>query len=192
MAPTAEDLVSLYADALLEDSIDGHFCLVRTGAAYTPLLGDRPNLINADSVLAIQCGAPFTRQTRMLLRPPAAPLDAEARARVRGYAELYGARALALGEMADDIGTECGLMLRERFVLGRRLAGLATLDIAAEAGLTIATVSEIERNAIRRLNAPNLAEAIAFAARRGWLAITNVNNCSSSLVKLKYTGSENG
>jgi DNA-binding CsgD family transcriptional regulator len=192
LAPDSESLVRLYADALLEDGIDGHFCLLRQGEAETPLLGDRPDLIASGQPLVIDCGAPFTGRTRMLLAPPRDPLTSDALARLRGYAELYGARALALRDLADDVPTGCGLTLRQRFVLGRRLAGLATIDIAAEAGLSVDLVAEVESAAVRELGAPDLPEAIAFAARRGWLAVTSLENCSSSSEKLTYKTAKNG
>lgn len=193
MVEDAERLVQLYADALAEDGIGGHFCLLMHGDAETPVLGDRPDLIRDDADrIIIDCGAPFTPKTRMLLARPSIALSPEATARVRGYAELYGARALALRELADDVATECGLTLRQRYVLGRRLAGLAPVDIAAEAGLSVATVSRTEEIAVARLGAPDLAQAIAFAARRGWLAVTSLQNCSSTLAESPYKVLKNG
>jgi DNA-binding CsgD family transcriptional regulator len=116
----------------------------------------------------------------------------EQMARIRGYAELYAARAVALQELADDVQTECGLSLRERFVLGRRLAGLAPVDIALESDLSVATVSAAIDSAIDRLGVSTLPEAISLAARRGWLAVTSLQNCSSSSEKLTYKTTQNG
>lgn len=192
VAPDAEALVGLFADALAEAGIGGHFCLLLNDGSETPLLGDSPDLIGAPDALAIDCGAPFTQRTRMLLSAPAATLEPDALTRIRGYAELYGARAIALNELADDVATECGLTIKQRFVLGRRLAGLATIDIAAEADLPVATVTEIETKAVLKLGAPSLAEAIAYAARRGWLAVTSLENVSSNSRKLTYKMAKNG
>lgn len=192
LAPDSEALVVLFADALSEAGIRGHFCLLCNDAVETPLLGDAPELIGSGEAIAIECGAPFTQRTRMLLAAPATPLAPDDLTRLRGYAELYGARALALGELADDVATGCGLTIKQRFILGRRLAGLATVDIAAEADLTVASVTELEANAVRKLGAPGLAEAIAYAARRGWLAVTSLENLSSSSAKLTYKMAKNG
>jgi DNA-binding CsgD family transcriptional regulator len=192
IAPDAETLVALFAAALAEHGVGGHFCLLRRGGQSLPLLGDAPALIGAGDALVIDCGAPFSQSTRMLLARPRAPLDRAATARLQGFAELYAARALALHELADDVATECGLTLRQRYVLGRRLAGLAPVDVAAEAGLSVATVSALTDGAVERLGAASLADATALAARRGWLAVTSLENCSSSPENLTYKLTKNG
>lgn len=172
---TLEELVALFALALAEHGIPGHFCLRSwDGGAPVPFVGDRPELIRAPAgtiVVDIEDGF-------VLLAPPAAPLDREALARVRGYALLYAARAAALHELAHDIETSCGLSLCERFVLARRLAGAAPVDTAAEAGWSVATVGTHEASAIEKLGAANVAEAAAIAARQGWLLVT-VNQIST-------------
>lgn len=193
VAPDAETLVELFANALSEHGITGHFCLRQLGGAYGPLLGDRPELIGREQdCLVLDTHGSFVAQTRMLLAPPAMPLPPEQLTRVRGYAELYAARAVALQELADDVQTECGLSLRERFVLGRRLAGLAPIDIAAESDLSVATISAALDSAIEKLGATTLPEAISLAARRGWLAVTSLQNCSSSSEKVTYKATQNG
>lgn len=193
VAPDAETLVELFADALSEHGISAHFCLRRTGEIYGPLLGDRPELIGREAeCLVVDIEASFVAQTRMLLAAPAMPLSREHMARIRGYSELYAARAVALQELTDDVQTACGLSLRERFVLGRRLAGLAPVDIALESNLEVATVSSAIDSAIERLGVRSLPEAISLAARRGWLAVTSIQNCSSSSENLTYKTTQNG
>lgn len=193
IAPDAEHLVSLFSGALAEHGIDGHFCLRKSGASYTPLVGDCPELIGrADDCVHIDTDESFMPGTRVLLAKPSRRLSAEHETRIRGYAELFAARALALQELADDVNTECGLSLRERFVLGRRLAGLAPVDIAIEAKISVATVTAAIDNAIRKMGVETLAEAISVAARRGWLAVTSLHNCSSSSEKLTYKATQNG
>lgn len=192
IAPDAEGLVSLFAAALVEHGVNGHFCLLRREQGDVPLLGDEPELIGAGDALTFECGAPFAQQTRMLLAAPVQALGPEELARLRGYAELYAARAIALRELADDVRTECGLTLRERYVLGRGLAGLAPIDIALESGLSVAAVSAISDSAVRQLGAATLAEATAFAARRGWLAVTSLENCTLSPQDLTYKMAKNG
>jgi DNA-binding CsgD family transcriptional regulator len=192
IAPDAERLVALFADALAEHGISGHFCLRKSGSAFTPLLGDAPELIGAPHRFFVDSSDMHFAGARVLLAEPARPLTTEETARVRGYAQLYAARALALQELADDVETDCGLTLRERYVLGRRLAGLAPVDIALEAQLTVQTVTSTIDSAVARLGVATLAEAISIAARRGWLAVTSVKNCSSSPENLTYKAAQNG
>jgi DNA-binding CsgD family transcriptional regulator len=192
IAPDAENLVSLFADALAEHGIAGHFCLRKAGTTLTPLLGDAPELIGRANGFAIDSDDIHFAGARVLLAEPDRSLTTEESARLRGYALLFAARALALQELGDDVETDCGLSLRERYVLGRRLAGLAAVDIAIESGLSVQTISSAIDNAVARLGLENQAEAIAYAARRGWLAITSLQNCSSSSEKLTYKAAQNG
>jgi DNA-binding CsgD family transcriptional regulator len=192
IAPDTESLVELFAGALAEHGISGHFCLARSGDALVPVAGDMPSLMTKADCLSVDLDASVLPGARVLLAGPGRPLDRDQLARVRGYAQLFAARVLALQELADDIETDCGLTLRERFVLGRRLAGFAPVDIAAEAELTVATVAEAMDSAIGKLGAASLGEAIALAARRGWLAVTNLENCSSSSQKFTYKLTQNG
>ena len=193
IAPDSETLVNLFAHALAEHGILGHFCLRKSGAVFTPLVGDCPELLQTQGdCIRIETDGRFLAGARMLLAQPVRPLSPAHLARVRGYAELYAARALALQELADDVPTECGLSLRERYVLGRRLAGLAPVDVALEAKLTVATVGAAIDSAIEKLGVNTLPEAIAFAARRGWLAVTSLQNCSSSSNELTYKATHSG
>lgn len=192
IASDVSSLVELFAGALAEHGIAGHFCLAKSGDALTPLAGDMPELIASHPHFAVDLDGGVLASARVLLARPNQPLSREQSARVRGYAQLFAARALALQELADDVDTECGLTIRERYVLGRRLAGLAPLDIAEEAHLSIQTVSQAIDDAIEKLGASGLGDAIALAARRGWLAVTNLENCSSSSQKISYKRFQNG
>lgn len=193
ISPDAETLVTLFAGALAEHGIAGHFCLRKSGSSYTPLVGDAPELIqHSDECLHVDTDEAFMPGTRVLLARPARRLSADHTTRVRGYAELYAARALALQELADDVNTECGLSLRERFVLGRRLAGQAPVDIAIEAKISVATVSASIESAITKMGVTTLPQAISLAARRGWLAVTSLQNCTSSSEKFTYKATQNG
>lgn len=173
---TIEDLVVLFANALAEHGISGHFSLKSwDGGAFVPFVGDCPELIREPAgtiVVDTEDGA------CVLLAPPEALLDRAALARVRGYALLYAAQAAALHERTRDVETNCALSLCERFVLARRLAGIAPVDIAAEAGLSVATVGAHEAKAVEKLGAGTVAEAAAIAARQGWLLVT-VNEIST-------------
>jgi DNA-binding CsgD family transcriptional regulator len=192
IAPDAERLVTLFADALAEHGIGGHFCLRKSGTAVTPLLGDAPELITEPHRFFVDSNDMHFAGARVLLAEPQRLLSNEEMTRIRGYAQLFAARALALQELADDVETDCGLSLRERYVLGRRLAGLAPVDIALEANLTVQTVTSAIDNAVARLGAQTAAQAIAMAARHGWLAVTSLQNCSSSSQNLTYKATQNG
>jgi DNA-binding CsgD family transcriptional regulator len=192
IASDVASLVELFAGALSEHGIAGHFCLAKTGDVLTPLAGDMPELIASQPHFAVDLDGGVLASARVLLARPDRPLSREQSARVRGYAQLFAARALALQELADDVDTECGLTIRERYVLGRRLAGVAPLDIAEEAQLSIQTVSQTIDDAIAKLGTTSLGDAIALAARRGWLAVMNLENVSSSSQKISYKRSQNG
>lgn len=193
LASTGEDLVTLFTDALSEHGIGGHFCVRVDDGHVCPILGDAPNLIMGDAdTVTVEAGGPLLQGTRVLLAKADRDLSAAEMTRVHGYAQLYAARAVALQELADDVATDCGLSLRERFVLGRRLAGLAPLDIAAESGLSVPTISAALDAAVDHLGAKDLTSAIALAARRGWLAVTNLENCTSSSENIKYKAFKNG
>lgn len=193
MAVDSEELVGMFADALREHGIAGHFCVRADGDRLCPVLGDAPELVtDRRGALVIEVDAIDGTSALMLFGRPSRSLTAAEIARVRGYAELYAARAFALQEMEDDVETGCGLTLRERFVLGRRLAGLAPIDIADEAGLSVEIVSASLDSAVARLEVSTPAAAIALAARRGWLAITDLQNCSSTSGNLTYKAIESG
>lgn len=193
IASDIEHLVSLFANALAEHGIDGHFCLRKVDIGDVPVAGDTPDLIRRpDGVIEVNTDGRFMPAMCVLMAPPGQPLAQEAKARLRGYAELFAARALALQELADDVPTSCGLTLRERFVLGRRLAGVAPVDIATGSGLSVETVTTLIGNAARKLGCGTPAEAAAVAARRGWLAVTSLENCSSSSRNLTYKAARNG
>lgn len=193
IAPDSENLVVLFADALAEYGIPGHFCLKKNGAGFVPLIGDDPNLIACvDQCIVVETDESFMGGTLVLLAPPEVPLSYEHGVKLRGFAELYAARAIALQELADDVETQCGLTLRERYVLGRRLAGMPPVDIGIECGLSVATIGILAESAVGKLGCSTLAEAIALAARHGWLAVTSLENCSSSSGELTYKATRNG
>lgn len=184
---TPEDLVALFTAALAEEGVDGHVCVGVGKNAVVPLFGDRPNLLGggAGAITLELDGA------RLILARPARALARADLVRIRGFGQLYAAQLMALRERADDVATECGLTLRERVILGRRLAGRAPLDIAAELGLGVSTVSASLDAAIAKLGGRE-AEAIALAARRGWLVVTAIQNGSSPIPNMGYSFAQNG
>lgn len=193
LVASSEALVTLFAEALLEHGVQGHFCVSGRGGRLVPILGDAPELISAENAaITISIGGSELPQLRVLLRRPDRSLSPDELTRVRGYAQLYAAQALVLREQADDVETGCGLSLRQRYVLGRRLVGLAPVDIAAESGLSVASVSAALDRAAERLGTPDSASAIALAARRGWLAVTSLENCWPSAENITYKTAKNG
>jgi len=186
----SEALTVLFGDALAEHGIRGHFCVRGRSATLVPILGDAPELIGSEpSAIVVEAAE---SELRVLLRRPDRALAPDELTRVRGYAQLYAAQALALRELADDVETSCGLSLRQRYVLGRRLAGLSPLDIATESGLSVATVSAALDGAVEQLRAPDLASAISLSARRGWLAVTTLENLWPSTENSTYKVTQNG
>ena len=161
-----DDLVVRFGAAIAEDGIDGHLCLIAGGAETHILFGDSPalrDMVNGCDILAT-AGGPRLRLSRR-------PEDA-AFARVRGFATLYLARALLLIEAGRTPITQTGLTLCERFILGRLLAGDCLLDIAVALDRSVACVQEMLARASDSLGAHSREEAIAIAARQGWLLST--------------------
>lgn len=183
-----DTLVAMFAACLSEHGIDGHFIMAGTAAGPVPMAGDAPELVLAPPGCLIVEGGGHC----IVLAGPCVPLAPDADARVRGYAVLVAAQIAALRELADDVETGCALSLRERYVLGRRLAGLAPVDIAAECGLGVQTIAAAIDSAVAAMNAGTPAEAISLAARRGWLVVSSLQNCSSSSEVFTYKMAQNG
>lgn len=139
--------------------IPGHLCTA-SGAVF----GDCPQLLSSGArklTLSLELGV-------LMLARPSRTLSRNDLTRVRGYGGLYLAQWALLQERAGDVATASGLTLHERYVLGRRLAGLAPVDIARECGLSVQTVSASLDAGVALLGGTE-REAIALAARRGWL-----------------------
>jgi DNA-binding CsgD family transcriptional regulator len=180
-----DDLVDLFAAALSEDGITGHYCARRSADGLVPLFGDSPRLLKRDRLAALVPDDVGSAQARgvmvdgvlgerfaVALAPPLEAMHETAVARVRGYCALYAARGDVLREKAVDIATPCGLTICERFILGRLLVGDAVVDIAAQLDRSVAATNSHIDDAMKTLEMADRREAIALAARRGWLLTT--------------------
>lgn len=169
-------LTDLFAAALAEEGVAGHFAVEDGAEGMRPLFGDSPWLVGDSSVPAWEMplrGA-LGERTTLLLAVPERLIDQGAMARIRGYAALYVGRARVLHEKASDIETACALTLCERLILGRMLLGEPLVDIAARIGRSVAAIASHVEDAVSKLGVADRQAAIALAARRGWL-LTMVN-----------------
>lgn len=180
-----DDLVSLFAAALTEDGISGHYCGRRDEPGLVPLFGDSPRLMGDANVAPLAPAARFGKASRVvdvdgawgeqftiMLTPPMHALDKAAIARVRGYCVLYAARGEMLREKEADVMTACGLSLYERFILGRILVGDSLLDIALKLDRSVGVIDLHIADAMKALGMTDRRMAISLAARRGWLLTT--------------------
>lgn len=184
-----ERLTGFFAATIAEHGISGHFCAGRDdGGQLSPLFGDSPwlfaedrfedDLAEAHGPCALAIRGALGDNFLVALAPPARRLDDRTAARVRGFASLYVARGAVLHEKRADPTTSCGLSLCERVVLGRLLAGDSVLDIALRLDRSPAAIESHIADAMATLGTTDRADAIAFAARRGWL-LTMVNDFSA-------------
>lgn len=146
-------------------------------AGLSPDIAERPALIPAgkgeDTALiyfpvSLGLGDPVL-VTLGLPADQAAQIDRQQRARLNGLATIYAMRALPLWEIEEDIETASPLTLRQRIVLAMVLSGHTHIEIASHLRCALRTVDAHLENAIERLKAADEADAIALAARRGWL-----------------------
>lgn len=184
-------LIRLFGDALSEDRVTGHFCLAYgAGGNPVPVLGDCPELVQSAAravelrpdthapVAAVKVGGAPGAITCVLLNISGRPLGLSAVARVRGYATLYAARASMLRPHADTPTLDP----LQRYVLGRLLAGDELAAIADAVDRTVPEVRTAASRSVELLNARDLADATAIAARRGWL-LNMVNEFSALCLK---------
>jgi DNA-binding CsgD family transcriptional regulator len=174
-APDIAALTDRLAATLAHEGIGGHLCVRVAEGADTPLFGDAPTLFprrHSPRVRRI-AGPPGRRDALdLLVAAPAAPLPRAAEARLQGYAELYLARAALLREKSGDLATGCPLSLRQRVILGRLLAGQPLARIAAALDISVEAARSHLEDALAALGAASRAEAVALAARRGWLVLS--------------------
>lgn len=174
-APDLDALTGHLADSLAADGVTGHFCVRADAGEDRPLFGDAPELFaarGAADALRITGVLGGPARLDLLLRRPSEPLSRAAAARVEGYAQLYLARAVLLHEKAGDVPSGCPLSIRERLVLGRALIGEPLVRTAEFLKIRPETARSHMADAIAALGAPDRLSAIALAARRGWLLIS--------------------
>lgn len=180
-------LTDRFAGALGEHGIAGHYCARRgESGRVVPLFGDSPALFGAeearpfagavpagpDGACAMTIEGAPADPFEMRFSGPAEALDKAAVARLRGYATLYVARAVILQAKLSGPVTASGLTLCERFILGRILVGDKVIDIAGRLGQPVPTVLAEIADAMATLGVEDRADAVALAARRGWLVTT--------------------
>lgn len=100
------------------------------------------------------------------------PLDRPTRARLNALATVYGMCGRSLVELGEDVDTAAPLSLRERRCLALFALGRNDWEISTELAITMQTVSRHFEGAGRKLGTHGRAEAVAAAARYGWLAGT--------------------
>ena len=108
----------------------------------------------------------------ILAGPRQEPLDRMVRARLNALATVYGMCGRSLVELGEDVETAAPLTLRERRCLALFALGRNDWEISTELAVTMQTVSRHFEGAGRKLGTHGRAEAVAIAARHGWLAGT--------------------
>lgn len=174
-APDIAALTDRLAETLAHEGVGGHLCVRLADGSETPLFGDRPALFakrRSAQVRRIVGGLGQREELQLLVEAPATPLTRAAEARLEGYAQLYLARAALLREKANDIATGCPLSLRQRVLLGRMLAGHPLARTADALGISVAAARSHLDDALPALGVATRAEAVAKAARCGWLIVS--------------------
>ena len=182
-------LCAAFADAIAAEGFGAHCCL-RTSPDAAPdiLFGDGGAVsIAARSLLDKSHEYPvsFAADGRHHLLVPvecwqadalfvlitgrAAAPDRAAIARVHGLAEVHATYGYSLFERQQDIATSAGLGLVQRRCLALVLTGHRDVDIARLLDLTPLAVEGHLAQAMILLDADIRAQAVAIAARRGWL-----------------------
>lgn len=164
-------LSALFGDLLAEQGAAGHFCVRRIDDGIIPLFGDAPRLVGDGDACVVPADHVPEGACEMLLAPEVAALAPEPRAMLRGYATLVASRGALLAMKERTTATNCPLSLEQRMILARLLCGAPEIDIAAGLKMPVALILELVRDAVDALGARDRTEAIAAAARQGWLAI---------------------
>lgn len=90
---------------------------------------------------------------------------------LNGLSTIYAMKAMPLWEIEEDVDTIAPISLKERLALALLLSGHAHAEIAQRLQCTPQAVALHMANARRKLAVADEAEAVAIAARRGWLHI---------------------
>ena len=96
-------------------------------------------------------------------------IDIDTRSKLAAIATIYAMKALPLWEIEEDLETASPLTLMERTVLAMILTGLSRFEIAHWLDRSVAAVTRHIGNAIEKVGGRDEAEAVAIAARHGWL-----------------------
>lgn len=155
-----------------------HAAIIGGRIGSDPMLAERPGIVErAGNGLALltfpvplPMGEPLIVSLALNSRE-AEEIDRQRRARLNGLATIYAMKALPLWEIEEDIETASPLTLKERITLAMTLCGAAHIDIAEQLNCSIRAISGHISNAARKLEVEGETQAIALAARRGWLNI---------------------
>lgn len=194
-ARTAPDLPSLsdmFARMVSADGVESHACFtLGKGGAPELLFGDASALTGAALRIALECvraNARFADRSdicgSLILRTEhwhgmplfvhlaggVRTLARERRARLQGLTEVYSTFGIALLERESDVPTSVGLGLHQRHALALLLGGKHDHEIAEILEITPLALRGLLDSALDTIGVDTRAEAIAFAARRGWLA----------------------
>lgn len=166
-AGTLDELTAAYAALIARDGFGWHVLSERGAVGVTPLCGvGTPGPGGYEIAVRSWDGA----RRFVTLGGRAASVGRSLAARLAGTAELYATFGVAMLQRESDVATSVGLGLAERQCLAQLLLGHGEGEIAAKLGIDPLAVAEHVRTATRTLGVATRAEAIALAARRGWLA----------------------
>ena len=182
-------LSAAFAGAIAAEGYDTHCCLrASPDAAPEILFGDARSLSGAarhlvdespeypvpfaagghhDLLVPVQCWQADALFVLVAGRPDSP--DRATIARVHGLAEVLATYGYSLFERQQDIATGAGLGLVQRRCLALILTGHRDVDIARLLDLTPLAVEGHLAQAMILLDADIRAQAVAIAARRGWL-----------------------
>ena len=159
-APAHSERLRAQIAAAPSTDISEHPSLIPALKTGEPALLSFPVSLGLGDPLIVTLGMPANE---------AAQIDRRQRSRLNGLATIYAMRAVPLWEIEEDIETASPLTLRQRIVLAMVLSGHSHIEIARHLDSSLRTVATHLDNAVERLKAADEADAIALAARRGWL-----------------------
>lgn len=171
-APALPQMVDLFAATVAPRGFTHHLCVIEDEWNGTQILFGDTTRIDADGHHIVHAEAWGGQPVQIWLGGRTDKrVDRDEHAALQGLAQVYVTLGMALLEQARDLPTECGLGIEQRRCLAALLTGMNDGDIAETTGLSPLAVRGHIENACRLLGASTRVEAIAIAARRGWLAL---------------------
>jgi len=186
---TLPDLTDLFAATIASRRYDGHICIATPHTAGpVPLFGDlaciprkalraltpdldQPHAIvhggRHDLIVPVECW--HDHPVHLILRGTGGAPNRDVLAGLHGLCEVYATYGYALFEQQRDVATASGLGIDQRRCLALVLTGHRDFEIADVLGLTPLSVRSHIDHAVLLLEAATRAQAVAVAARRGWL-----------------------
>jgi len=183
------ELTDLFAATIAPLGYDGHLCVTLPPRSLpAPLFGDLPEVpretlrefaADLDYPRVIACAMRHhllvpvecwhDHPLCLMLRGVGGAPDRAALARLQGFCEVYATYGYPLLERQQDIATNAGLGIVQRRCLALVLTGHPDYEIADVLDLTPFSVRAHIDHAMDVLGTKSRAEAVATAARRGWL-----------------------